>query len=69
MRKEILTITLGLPDAAGETSCCKICFLSTALFFDGVELLRFFRGDGVPAGSTKKLFLSLPFIPHLNTKT
>lgn len=33
----------------GDTSCCKICFFSAAeLFLVGVELFRFFRGEGVP---------------------
>lgn len=34
-----------------ETSCCRICFLSSALdrCRVGVELLRFFRGEGVPS--------------------
>lgn len=35
-------------DAAGLMSCCRICFFSAAFFFVGVELLRFFLGDGVP---------------------
>lgn len=34
--------------AAGDISCCSICFFSAAFFLVGVELLRFLRGDGVP---------------------
>lgn len=32
----------------GEISCCRICFFSSVFFREGVELLRFFRGDGEP---------------------
>lgn len=32
----------------GEINCCSICFFSATFFFVGVELLRFFFGDGVP---------------------
>jgi hypothetical protein len=34
-------------------SCCRICFFSAAFLRVGVELLRFFLGDGEP---TCKLF-------------
>lgn len=33
---------------AGLISCCSICFFSAAFFLVGVELFRFFLGDGVP---------------------
>ena len=32
----------------GEMSCWRICFFSAAFFLVGVELLRFFFGEGVP---------------------
>lgn len=32
----------------GAINCCRICFFSAAFFLVGVELLRFFFGDGVP---------------------
>lgn len=32
----------------GDISCWSICFFSATFFFVGVELLRFFFGDGVP---------------------
>lgn len=32
----------------GDTRCCKICFFSAAFLRVGVELLRFFLGEGEP---------------------
>lgn len=37
-------------DALGEINCWRICFFSAAFFLVGVELFRFFRGEGVPIG-------------------
>lgn len=34
--------------AAGDTRWCRICSFSAAFFFTGVELLRFFLGEGDP---------------------
>lgn len=44
-----IALTFGLVWwAAGDMSCCRICFFSAAFFLVGVELFRFLRGDGVP---------------------
>lgn len=40
----------------GDTSCWSICLLSAMVFFVGVELFRFFLGEGVPRKVEKYYF-------------
>lgn len=46
----------------GAMSCCKICFFSTTVFLrEGVELFRFFRGDGEPGRGEARGVIKLEF--------
>jgi len=48
LKSDNFILLLGGAFADGDIKCWRICFFSE-VFFEGVELVRFFLGDGEPA--------------------